>query len=517
MRRSAVLLGLLATAATIAGTQAAARPDPRAAALGAPPGGFAAYHAVTVTANDADIVPANRPVSYKGQKLAFESHYVGRQGAEPTIGIDQRNRAFFPASAFDAIPDNPIANSAHTILLSSGDRGRTWRSVQPVIAGQDEHPASLDPYVYVDPKTGRIFDIDLTGAGSILSFSDDSGETWTNTTLTSTTGVNDHQTLFSGPVPAGNPALVTTDPKFKRIVYYCVNSVAVAGCARSLDGGMTFSQAGGPPFPTGVAAGNGFICGSLHGHGVSDSKGRIFLPQGRCGIPTLAMSDNAGLTWTTSEVTQGVRTAGTQAAVAVDAADNVYYTWWDNLHHLPYLAISRDHGKTWGKPMMVAPPGVHEVNLPTIDAGDAGRITLTFPGTTLVNEDDDAKPPTDKTRPWNSYVVVSTNALSAKPLFLSNIANPTYDPVHRGDCLGRCGNMFDFLDVVVAPGDQGRIWATAVDTCTSVKKCSTTRVAGNNNNTGSLGATDDMQGVAIRQISGPAMRGRTTYLKPDRR
>ena len=33
----------------------------------------------------------------------------------------------------------------------------------------------------------------------------------------------------------------------------------------------------------------------------------------------------------------------------------------------------------------------------------------------------------DKTRPWNSYVVMSTNALSANPLFLSNIANPKFD------------------------------------------------------------------------------------------
>ena len=30
---------------------------------------------------------------------------------------------------------------------------------------------------------------------------------------------------------------------------------------------------------------------------------------------------------------------------------------------------------------MIAPPGVKEVNFPTITAGDAGHIALTFPGT----------------------------------------------------------------------------------------------------------------------------------------
>jgi hypothetical protein len=514
-RRPAILLGIVALGVTVATTNASARPDPRQAALGAPPGGFAAYHAVKVKENDADVVPHNKAVAYKGQKLAFTQSYVGRQAAEPTIGVDQRGRVYFPASTFDALPSQSPANNAHTILLSSGDQGRSWRSVQPTVAGQDGHPASLDPYVYVDPKTGRIFDIDLALAGSELSYSDDSGETYTTVPLTSTTGANDHQTLFAGPPPAGNPTLIPTDPKFKRIVYYCVNSVAVVGCAHSIDGGQTFSQAGSPPFPTGFSTTNGFVCGSLHGHGVADSKGRIFLPQGRCGIPTLAVSEDGGLTWTDSVVSPGVKASFVQTSVAVDSADNLYYTWWDDLHHLPYLSVSRDHGKTWGPSMMIAPPGVHEVNWPTIDAGDPGRIAITFPGTTAVNDDDDTKPPTDATRPWNAYVVVSTNALSSNPLFLSNIANDKYDPVHRGNCSGRCGNMYDFLDVVVSPADQGRIWATEVDTCTKVKSCSTKLVNGVNGNGNNAAA--DMQGVAIRQVSGPALRGKATYLKPDRR
>ncbi|MDQ1710730.1 MAG: hypothetical protein QOE45_180 [Frankiaceae bacterium] len=521
MRRPLLLLGLLAVTVTVATTTATARPDPRGAALGAPVGGFAAYRGTPVKTNTQDRVPFNRPVKYTGQKLAFTSHYVGRQAAEPTIGVDKLGRVYYPASTFDALPKESPRNSAHTILLTSGDHGKKWRSVQPTIASQDAHPISLDPYVYVDPKTGRIFDIDLALAGSYLSFSDDSGETWTTVPLTSASGANDHQTLFAGPPPAGNPSLIPLDPKFPRILYYCVNSIAIVGCAHSVDGGKTFSQAGAPPYPTGVAPGgkNFGVCGSLHGHGVTDSKGRIFLPQGRCLQPAIAVSNDGGLTWTNSVVSTGVGASFVQTSVAVDSADNVYYTWWDDLHHLPYLSVSKDHGKTWGPAIMIAPPGVHEVNWPTIDAGDPGRIAITFPGTTAVNEDDDTKPSNDLTRPWNSYVVVSTNALTASPLFLSNITNAPYDPVHRGNCNGRCGNMYDFLDIVASPADQGRIWATATDTCTKVSSCNAKRVKGADGDAVSptSGASNDMQGVAIRQVSGPALRGKAPYLAPDKR
>jgi photosystem II stability/assembly factor-like uncharacterized protein len=512
-RRPVLLLSLIAaTGVVLATTSATAKPDPRLAALGAPPGGPAAYHATIVKENDPDYVPANKPASYKGPKLAFETRYVGREAAEPTIGVDDLGRVFYPASTFDG-----PGGEAHTIMLSSGDEGRSWRSVQPRVAGQDEHPVSLDPYVFVDPKYGRIFDIDLALAGSYLSYSDDSGETWTTSALTSTTGANDHQTLFTGPPPAGNPALIPLDPGFPRIVYYCVNSIAVVGCSHSVDGGRSWSQAGGPPFPTGFQPGgaNFGVCGSLHGHGVTDSKGRLFLPQGRCTVPTIAVSEDGGLTWTDHVVSAGVGASFVQTSVAVDAADNLYYTWWDDLHRLPYLSVSRDHGKTWGPSMMIAPPGVHEVNWPTIDAGDPGRIAITFPGTTAVNEDDPTKPSTDLTRPWNSYVVVSTNALSGNPLFLSNITNNKWDPVHRGNCNGRCGNMYDFLDIVVSPLSQGRIWATAVDTCTAKADCNKKRVVGADGAAigASQGASDDMQGVAIRQVSGPALRGRLPGLR----
>jgi hypothetical protein len=147
---------------------------------------------------------------------------------------------------------------------------------------------------------------------------------------------------------------------------------------------------------------------------------------------------------------------------------------------------------------MIAPPGVYSANLPTIVAGEAGRIAITFAGSTDKDEKNDR-------RPWNAYVVMSTNALDADPLFLSTIANRTGDPIHRGaTCVGRCGGMFDFLDIQLSPAD-GTIWATTSDSCTAKAKCNE-RYDATAKEMPTQTATD-RRGVAIHQVDGPKLVG----------
>jgi hypothetical protein len=215
----------------------------------------------------------------------------------------------------------------------------------------------------------------------------------------------------------------------------------------------------------------------------------------------VAVSENGGTTWREVQVlSEGsdIGAADVQTSIAVDAADNLYYVWWDDVHQLPYLSVSRNAGVSWSRPRMIAPPGVQAVNFPTISAGSAGRIAITFPGTMSNNTD-------DITRPWFSYVVESVDALSYTPTFLSAVANPggLADPIHRGDCFGRCGRMYDFLDVVVDP--SGTVWGTATDTCTPLAECSVRRVGGYSDLTDEDGAAQSADGVAYRQISGPSL------------
>ncbi len=498
--------------------------------FGAPPGGFAAYHG-TAMKSDPKKAPQNKKVAYGGRKLVLAQSYVGRNAAEPTLGVGLTGAIYTVASDFDALPKGSPKNEPKTLVEKSTDGGRTWHVTQPAIAGQNSMVVSTDPYIYVDPhvtqRDSRVFDIDLQGVnGAHLAFSDDGGKTWTQSLLTSA-GVNDHQTLITGVEPKG-VNIPLTDPSFQRVVYYCVNQIADGSCARSFDGGRTFVQgnqtgyeAFNPQYlSTFDEKHNEGVCGSLHGHAVTDNAGRLFIPRGYCDIPMMAISDDAATTFHTVQVSKGVSMYGEQASVAVDRNGTLYYVWQGGGYNLPYLSISRDHGEHWSTPLMIAPPGVHEVDFPSIDVGDPGRIAITFPGTT---SNAGSK---DKTRPWNSYVVVSTNALSSNPLFLSNIANPKWDPVHRGDCGGtsggRCGHMYDFLDIVSSPNGQGRIFATAVDTCTSLLHCNSKRVEGENDDDTvqyELGETHhasvDMKGIVIREVSGPALRGPDRWITHD--
>jgi hypothetical protein len=64
------------------------------------------------------------------------------------------------------------------------------------------HQFSLDPGIHLDETTGRVFTFDTTfAAGSFFSYSDNQGQTWTNTQSTSG-GIEDHPTVTTGIVPA---------------------------------------------------------------------------------------------------------------------------------------------------------------------------------------------------------------------------------------------------------------------------------------------------------------------------
>lgn len=467
------------------------------------------YNGVLFTA-DFSGVPSSTPArsSPLVPQLKVSFNYVGRQAAEPTIGVNKNNTAFFAAATFDFPTATFPVRLARTLVMRSTDKGQNWEAVSPdLISGIPAEegeatfpPNSLDPYVHVDPvglnpasKTGRVFSVDLNlvcGANAI--FSDDEGAHWTSVPLFGCdTPVNDHQTIITAPPPAGFSTL-----GYPSMLYFCFNRVADSSCNRSNNGGVSFVPTA-PAF-TGTDPNAGSVCGGLTGQLAADSAGRIFLPKGHCGLPWVAVSSDGGNSWTRVRITANTPMADHEVSLAVDTADNVYAVWQDGTFRLPFLSISRDHGMTWSTPIMMAPPGVHEVDFPTIAAGDSGRIAVLFPGS-------QSQDFSDPTRPWNVYVVMSVNALAANPTFTWTTANNPSDPVHRGDCgPGRCdaldgGSMFDFLDVQVSPVD-GAFWGTASDTC--VPDPDPTRNCVTNPQAQKLRPG---QGVAIREIKGPSL------------
>ena len=493
-------------AALVISTQAeATSPKPKQAPT-------VAYHAVKAVA--AGEQPGNVKIAYRGTPLKFAMTKIPREMAEPTLGVTKSGNVFTVAGAFDSRLNSEAKKFPRTVMYLSRNGGRSFTALKAGVGGTDANEVTFDPYVYVDPDFGRAFNVDLLMGGTAITYTDDNGESW-GTGFATVAGANDHQTLTAGVPPKGNPTLVPTDPAFPKIVYYCVNTIARIACSHSTDGGRTYVEGGTWPSQA-VSTSGALVCGSLHGHIVTDRDGRLFLPRTECGRLALGVSEDGGLTWQTKTVSSTMPGDDPDSSVAVDRLGNLYYTWYDAKHRLPYLTTSRDHGTTWSTPRMIAPPGVKAGWFPMVDVGDPGKIAVWMMGSTEGEGFNAEKDANDKTRGWNDYAIVSTDALSPNPTFVSTMTNPVGDPVHRGECAGRCGRVYDFLDVVVAPNDSGRVWTTAIDTC--IGRCATERVKGFQDDLvePDHGASGARVGYVLRQVSGPALRGGTPITRDTR-
>jgi hypothetical protein len=393
---------------------------------------------------------------YPGDLPVITQRYVASRGSgEPTIAVNSRGAALYPSIEFDAAG----GALARTELYLSKDDGVTWTEVTPSLASQDFPPQSLDPYVYADPATDRLFSIDLYVGCSWLYWSDDDGATWSSNPVACGIPVNDHQTLFSGP-----PTVLPAAPTYASVLYYCVNQVADAICAHSLDGGLTWSP-GTMVFPGAEPYGEaGYrVCGGLHGHGhASEADGIVYLPKGHCGEAWVGVSRDNGVTWSRVLVDASVGIDGHEAIVATDSEGNAYYFFLDDDTY-PHLSISRDQGASWSVPLNVSAPGVTAAKFPTIVAGDEGRIAFLYIGSTVEGGFDAEDAVMDEAT-WHAYVGFSLNALDAEPVFATTMANALEDPLKRGSCNGRCQGMYDFMDITINPA-TGQVWAALVDLC----------------------------------------------------
>ncbi len=380
-----------------------------------------------------------------------ELYNTGYNAVEPTLGLTKGGDVFYTA-----------AGTRNEVVRSS-DGGKSWKVVSPQLAGRNRHAISLDPYLWVDERTGRVFTIDLTVACSLMSFSDDRGKSWTTNPLACGRPINDHQTLFGGPPVSTNPS------GYPNLLYYCWNDVATSSCGRSDDGGITFRPTGSPAFHPGDGTeGQGTEeshCGGLHGHGVVGPDGTMYLPKEHCERPFLAISKDEGLSWERVRVSNKVAIFGPDPSIAVDERGNLYYLFISD-DRLPYLSVSRDGGKRWSSPAMVGAPDLTETALATLDVGAPGRVAITYYGTDDVDGAVEEREYTQKVM-WNGYITISTNLFDEDPVFYSGTINDPEDPLARGACgPRRCYDALDFIDVVV--GFDGSPWASLTDNCIGV-------------------------------------------------
>jgi hypothetical protein len=367
---------------------------------------------------------------------------LGTDAGEPSIGANwiSKNALFlslnttFRVKFDDSCPVTPSATWTNKSALGTS-----------VI--------SLDPILFTDPETGRtqVSELLANPLVSASAFSDDDGESWTPSQGAGIGSGVDHQTIGGGPFHAPIP----TGTAYSHAVYYCSQDIAEAGCAVSLDGGLTF----GPAVP--IYAGQ---CGGLHGHIKVAPDGTAYVPNKGCGEnEALVVSEDNGMTWTIRKVPNSLPadsdpSIGISKAGANSRGGRVYFAFADN-NNDPVVAVSDDKGQTWHNVYNVA-PGIHNVAFPAMVAGDDDRAAFAFLGTSATGSLQARSFP----GAWHLYVA---STFDGGKTWSTSDATPN-DPVQRGPIWMAGGaeisrNLLDFMDATI--DQDGRVLIGFADGC----------------------------------------------------
>lgn len=392
---------------------------------------------------------------------------------EPTLGATADGDLYFSTT-----PTSGVAIGWSASVARSEDGGRKWEDVGPHLpTGHTMPPETNDPYIYVDPATGRVFTFHMGPilTCSITSYSDDDGATWhSNPAGCGPTGVWDHQTMV-----AAKPRTLTT-VGYPNVLHQCVNAIYAAMCSRSIDGGLSWQ----PSVPVHIndqavhqeeEDNSPYACGAQHGHLAAGPDGTVYLPTSQCGTaPAVFITQDDGLTWERSEIAD-MDMPFVDPTVSADSKGNLYAAWINEAGWL-YYSVSRDGGFTWDKYVKLG-NGV-TANMPVIVAGDPGKAVIAYPGTDDLDKgydtegygtgsSGDAK--FTAAVEWGAYLTVTHNGLTQRPKF-DTVLTTGKDPIGRGHICGsgtRCAYLIDFIEAVIGP--DGRPYASFVDGCTG--KC----------------------------------------------
>jgi hypothetical protein len=362
-----------------------------------------------------------------------------------------------------SVATNPIG------IAVSSDDGASWeRRLLPEGTSRDIADG------WIDPVTGRYF---YTGAGdSPVHFSDDQGRTWRQGTVDSPLR-QDWNRVFSGPPP------VPRTDGYPTNIYYC-NWTVPAGvatpfrCWTSTDGGETFVGTGKDVYAPEVCDDPRNHYSPAHGRGVVDPRdGTIYLPVNMCGHLEVAISRDAGQTWTRRKIDESksnalwvqpvvdtltspawqqgtlggrpnpvgshMQVGQTSDGLAMDGTGRLYAVWMDD-EYLPKLATSADGGQTWTPAARVSPPDVVQAVLPSVTVTRKGRVGISYYGTD------------DGGETWTGYLTVTDDAAALTPTFQTAAVSRPDEPLIPEPCCSANG-LQEYTVARWAP--DGSLWA----------------------------------------------------------
>ena len=369
---------------------------------------------------------------------------------EPSIGVDWRTgAAMFMAGT-------------STYRVSFDDRtsppAASWSDVSSTYS-----QLNLDPILATDAATGLTLAGGDDGPCSLLSASSDDGASWRPVAPCSV--LVDHPTVGIGPFAGAVPVGATGT----RIAYYCQQYPVLDECARSLDGGATWSP--GTPVSGG--------CISLTGHVKVARDGTAYLPIRSCSTATSTdvgggLSTDNGLTWTSYAIPDALTpAAGFDPSVGTTSDNTVYESWARAGDYHPVITWSHNRGVTWAPQVDLAGtvhPALTASTFQAVVGGNAGQVAVAYLGSAVPVPA--GSTPFDSTYHGVWYLYVSFSYDGGRT-WRTVRATPT--PVQRGylcsggtSCLaGR--NLLDFMDASLTP--DGRVVVGYANGCLANSGC----------------------------------------------
>jgi hypothetical protein len=332
------------------------------------------------------------------------------QGLEPRVRTDALGNIY--AAAIQGL-------GGGTDTWKSMDGGTSWRYL-----GQPDGAQAASALARGGGAGGGDEDLAIGNSGNVYvnslwigsstqSTSRDGGLTWSVNPFSSDAPIIDRQWIASN----GNNELYLT---YKQLGALLVGTETIF-VAKSFDGGVTWPQITAMTKPEfGVQPGdqgnievdpnNGYVYNVFF-----DATGHSLY---------IARSTDGGKSFILKlvySVQPNTSLVNVFPSLAIDKAGNLFIAFSDS--HSAFLTYSRDHATTWSTPVRVSNgSGSKSVIGPWVTAGDAGKVDITWWGSSALSNN-------DTTAQWKVFFAQSLDAFDKVPVFAQTAAT---DVMHVG-------------------------------------------------------------------------------------